>query len=163
MKLLVAERFSMHWCARRYKRYKQLFESDPLAYVAQALMYGALWHDKKLPMIGVTYDAALNLLPPAPIDIAWDSRMARKVASHVDVSSYERVWLVGRNVADAFGMTHLQLLMSEGKFTVVPHPGRLNELNMEAAKDAIRKLLMHSESLSVESGGDSVQPAREAP
>lgn len=81
---------------------------------------------------GLGWDAACNLLWPS-LSSAWDSQLARRVASNLlDDDRFTAYLLAGRRVAIAFGLSGLAIpsaaRAADRPVLVLPHPSGLNRL-----------------------------------
>ena len=108
---------------------------------------------EKLRSMGLTWDLAVNLLPPDPQSVPWNAEGAAAVARAwlPRLKGYDLVLLVGRRVVDAFGVELLgsftECCGSEvdlGRVTgfVVPHPSGLSRFwndawNVERFKERL--------------------------
>lgn len=161
--LLVAERFNLP----RNARWEGYVEMNVRHWVRVAIRCGVFRRghtSAKLGLIGVTWDEALNLLPPAPQGERWDPRAARRVAEVVleDRRQYSHVFLCGRKVAQAMGhgrwpmlhsavvshnlLTHVDQAPATCKVMLVPHPSGLNrfwndDVEIEVARDMVQEFL----------------------
>lgn len=142
MILLVAERFNLPERRRAY---------SPERWYKLSLRLGAFTHRsptaeqsrRRLEYLGLRWDASMNLLPPAPQDIPWDSLFALTVAAmHVRLDTrWTTLILVGRKVQRAFGYSWPCTLVSENDI-LVPHPSGLNRFwNDPRAVEALRDVV----------------------
>jgi len=105
----------------------------------------------KLALIGLTEYDAVNLLPPDPQGVRWDSAKANEVAvswlNHM--REYDRCFLAGKRVAASLGvrgnlpdLVGKKLSVFGVKVTVIPHPSGLNRFwNDSAAVEELRERL----------------------
>jgi len=138
--LLIAERFNFHKDYRPARGWT----------LKLALRFGARGkgpYDK----LGLVFNDACNLLPPAKICGAWDKEEARTTAEiwQSDLGKWDVVMLAGRRVAEAFSFGDVPFLENRDKFYIMPPTTWWTPANMEAAKLLARRLGELADELKV--------------
>ena len=135
MKIIVGERWNQerHPTIERWLRSLLLGEWTPERYVKLMTRLGAFEERavERLARLGVTWDAAMNLMPPGPQQHAIQMSTMRGVGglvSPVLEAQYDVVYLAGRRVAESFGLRKVPYNVAYGKLIVVPHPSGLNRM-----------------------------------
>jgi hypothetical protein len=137
--ILVAERFN----APRVPRWDEM----PVErWIRLSLRLGAFRKGlgaSRLLSLGLSWDRALNLLPPSPICGEWDAERARDVAVTLlgQLQDEDELLMVGRKVTEAFDVA-IPFGESVGGFTAVPHPSGRNRWwnEVESVHNFRRKL-----------------------
>lgn len=166
--LLVAERFNVPW-KDTYERWEALARGSSaererwLDVSRRCSCFNEGTGRAKLDSIGACFTHALNLLPPNRACGDWDAPLAKAVAdelrllivtAHDEVDRFDpeewryqewrfdKLILVGKRVAAAMELGHLDFFETHGGCVIVPHPSGRNLWWNDAANVARGRVKM---------------------
>lgn len=83
----------------------------------------------------------------------WDRSAAREAAQEIALEPREVVILLGRKVADAFGLSSAETLSRAGRYVLLPHPsGRCLLWNVRQNVERARQLVTEALSAAKQHG-----------